>query len=358
MKAMVNCLASGRVLKNNPHLWGVSAMGAADKDVDSLATQSDEDEKIRNSAKTVIETCMQLRGHENLLIITDPNTAEIGQALYEAGSQVSDRVLMVMMPSTHRHGQEPPAPVADLMRRQHVVIAATRYSLTHTRARLVSSKDGARIATMPGVTRSMFIEGGMTADFDELQSHIASMARVLRKHRNVTISNQDGEKLELAIAGRWNLEDNGICNRPGQVTNLPAGKIFAEVKPESVSGVIRINGTWDSISISESINIVIDEGNVVDIEVPKDEILKEQIMEFIDERIESIKIIEFGFGMNPKARISGSALEDEKVLGSCYVVLQQPATRRTHELRATGILTDATVILGDNHLIENGKFKE
>ena len=96
----------------------------------------------------------------------------------------------------------------------------------------------------------------------------------------------------------------------------------------------------------------------MDIEVPKDEILKEQIMEFIDERIESIKIIEFGFGMNPKARISGSALEDEKVLGSCYVVLQQPATRRTHELRATGILTDATVILGDNHLIENGKFKE
>ena len=66
------------------------------------------------------------------------------------------------------------------MRRQHVVIAATRYSLTHTRARLVS-KDGARIATMPGVSRSMLIEGGMTADFDELQSHIASMARVLRK---------------------------------------------------------------------------------------------------------------------------------------------------------------------------------
>ena len=333
-------------------------MGAADDDVDSLAAQSVEDEKIRTSAKTVIETCMQLRGHENLLIITDPNTAEIGQALYEAGSQVSDRVLMVMMPSTHRHGQEPPAPVADLMRRQHVVIAATRYSLTHTRARLVSSKDGARIATMPGVTRSMFIEGGMTADFDALQSHIASMARVLRKHRNVTISNQDGELLELTIAGRWNLEDNGICNRPGQVTNLPAGKIFAEVKPESVSGVIKINGTWDSASVNEPIRIIVDEGRVVDIQRSDETPLNEQIIEFIDERMETIKIVEFGFGMNPKARISGSALEDEKVLGSCYFVLQQPATRRTHEIRATAILTDANVMLGDSTLIENGQFKE
>ncbi|MBI32123.1 MAG: hypothetical protein CMB72_06085 [Euryarchaeota archaeon] len=333
-------------------------MDAGDDDVDTLASQSVDEEKLRNSAKTVIETCMQLRSHENLLIITDPNTAEIGQALYEAGSQVSDRVLMVMMPSTHRHGQEPPAPVADLMRRQHVVIAATRYSLTHTRARLISSKDGARIATMPGVTRSMLIEGGMTADFDELQNHIASMARILRKHRSVKIMNDDGDTMEFGISGRWNLEDNGICNRPGQVTNLPAGKIFAEVKPESVSGVMKINGTWDSISITEPICIIVDEGKIVDIQATDDGVLGEQILEFIDEKMDTIKIVEFGFGMNPKARISGSALEDEKVLGSCYIVLQQPASRRSHELRATGILTGQTVMLGDHELIDKGEFNE
>ncbi len=333
-------------------------MDAGDDDVDSLASQSVDEEKLRNSAKTVIETCMQLRSHENLLVITDPHTAEIGQALYEAGSQVSDRVLMVMMPSTHRHGQEPPSPVADLMRRQHVVIAATRYSLTHTRARLISSKDGARIATMPGVTRSMLIEGGMTADFDALQNHIASMARILRKHRNVKIMNDDGDAMEFVISGRWNLEDNGICNRPGQVTNLPAGKIFAEVKPESVSGVLKINGTWDSISITEPISIIVDEGKIVDIQTTDEGILGDQILELIDEKMETIKIVEFGFGMNPKARISGSALEDEKVLGSCYIVLQQPASRRSHELRATGILTEQTVLLGDHRLIDKGEFNE
>ena len=333
-------------------------MDAGDDDVDSLASQSVDEEKLRNSAKTVIETCMQLRSHENLLVITDPHTAEIGQALYEAGSQVSDRVLMVMMPSTHRHGQEPPSPVADLMRRQHVVIAATRYSLTHTRARLISSKDGARIATMPGVTRSMLIEGGMTADFDALQNHIASMARILRKHRNVKIMNDDGDAMEFVISGRWNLEDNGICNRPGQVTNLPAGKIFAEVKPESVSGVLKINGTWDSISITEPISIIVDEGKIVDVQTTDEGVLGDQILELIDEKMETIKIVEFGFGMNPKARISGSALEDEKVLGSCYIVLQQPASRRSHELRATGILTEQTVLLGDHHLIDKGEFNE
>ena len=170
--------------------------------------------------------------------------------------------------------------------------------------------------------------------------------------------NDDGDTMEFVISGRWNLEDNGICNRPGQVTNLPAGKIFAEVKPESVSGVMKINGTWDSISISEPICIIVDEGKIVDIQATDDGVLGEQILEFIDEKMDTIKIVEFGFGMNPKARISGSALEDEKVLGSCYIVLQQPASRRSHELRATGILTGQTVMLGDHELIDKGEFNE
>ena len=198
----------------------------------------------------------------------------------------------------------------------------------------------------------------MTADFDALQNHIASMARILRKHRNVKIMNDDGDAMEFVISGRWNLEDNGICNRPGQVTNLPAGKIFAEVKPESVSGVMKINGTWDSISITEPICIIVDEGKIVDIQTTDEGVLGDQILELIDEKMETIKIVEFGFGMNPKARISGSALEDEKVLGSCYIVLQQPASRRSHELRATGILTEQTVLLGDHRLIDKGEFNE
>tara|TARA_B100000131_G_C17806629_1_gene487866 strand:- start:85 stop:639 length:555 start_codon:yes stop_codon:yes gene_type:complete len=184
------------------------------------------------------------------------------------------------------------------------------------------------------------------------------MARILRKHRNVKIMNDDGDAMEFVISGRWNLEDNGICNRPGQVTNLPAGKIFAEVKPESVSGVLKINGTWDSISITEPISIIVDEGKIVDVQTTDEGVLGDQILELIDEKMETIKIVEFGFGMNPKARISGSALEDEKVLGSCYIVLQQPASRRSHELRATGILTEQTVLLGDHRLIDKGEFNE
>ena len=81
------------------------------------------EEALSRAADTVCKECMQIQRKENVLIVTDPHTTTIGQALYEAAARISDRVLLVMMPSTHRHGDEPPAPVADLMRKQDVVLA-------------------------------------------------------------------------------------------------------------------------------------------------------------------------------------------------------------------------------------------
>ncbi|MGB1462949.1 MAG: hypothetical protein ACPG8Q_05395, partial [Candidatus Poseidoniaceae archaeon] len=127
------------------------------------------------SALTVVTTCMDIRRNENVLIVCDPTTAEVGAALHEAAMTRSDRVLLMLMPKGRHHGQEPPAPVATLMRQQQVVIAPTRYSLTHTRAVRTALADGARIVTMPGMTAKMFQGGGMSADFSLVKQRIARL---------------------------------------------------------------------------------------------------------------------------------------------------------------------------------------
>ena len=204
------------------------------------------EEALNKAADTVCKECMQIQRKENVLIVTDPHTSTIGQALYEAAARISDRVLLVMMPSTHRHGDEPPAPVSDLMRKQDVVLAPTRYSLTHTRARMQACREGTRIATMPGITMKMFTEGGMTTDFNAMQSAIAQLGKSLKRQRKVEVKTESGTSVKFEISGRWELGDNGICNRPGQVTNLPAGKILAMPKEGTMDGKIVIDGTWDA----------------------------------------------------------------------------------------------------------------
>ena len=55
-------------------------------------------EKLSRSARTVIDTCMDVRRGENILIVCDSTTTEVGQALHDAASLRSDRVLLIVMP--------------------------------------------------------------------------------------------------------------------------------------------------------------------------------------------------------------------------------------------------------------------
>ena len=76
----------------------------------------DIDTILLDSAKMVTHTCMDIRRGENVLIVCDPTTGKIGQALHEMATKRSDRVLLIVMPKSRHHGEEPPSPVANLMR--------------------------------------------------------------------------------------------------------------------------------------------------------------------------------------------------------------------------------------------------
>ena len=122
------------------------------KSTEVLPEPTTDEERLHAISDMVVQTCMDIRRGENVLIVCDPTTAEIGQSLHIATQKRSERVLLIVMPRSRHHGEEPPSPVAALMRQQQVVIAATKYSLTHTKAVRQALKDGARVATMPGMT--------------------------------------------------------------------------------------------------------------------------------------------------------------------------------------------------------------
>ena len=54
---------------------------------------SDSEEALIRAANTVCKECMQIHRNENVLIVTDPHTSTIGQALYEAAARISDRTI-------------------------------------------------------------------------------------------------------------------------------------------------------------------------------------------------------------------------------------------------------------------------
>ena len=334
-------------------------------DEDEIETKDDITKLLKNSSQTVVCTCLDIRRADNVLIVCDPTTGEIGQSLHEAAIERTDRVLLIVMPKGRHHGDEPPTPVANLMRQQSVIIAPTRYSLTHTKAIRQALKDGARVATMPGMNVEMFTKGGISADFTEIKRKISDLSPLFRRKRIVNVKSDNGTDVTFEVNWReWKMDDNGICNRPKMLTNLPAGKVFVLPRENSMNGTIVIDGSWESNLVDEPVTFTIEDGLVID--VKGGAIAASIRQEFGDAaRRQNTKyrenvwtVAEFGFGMNPMARLLGNVLEDEKRLGTCYFAVGDNTSlggSAAVGIHIPGVLKNASVWLDDTPIIENGK---
>ena len=332
---------------------------------ETIEDASDElSEAMLTAARSVVRTCMQIRPSEHVLVVTDPETSEVGRALYEATAEVTDRILLMMMPPSHKKGMEPPSPVAELMRQQDVVLLATKTSLTHTRARRNATRENVRIASMPGITTDILSKGGMTADYGAMKKEISGLNPLLRKRTGVVVKSAAGTNLSFRTGARWVLEDSGICNRPGQITNLPAGKVFVLPKEGSANGKIVIDGSWEGRRLEESLTLLVEDGVVIGTSGGEESEDVTRAMDRARGRVRSSliekvgTIAEFGFGMNPRSHISGNQIEDQVVRGSAYIAIGDNtalggSTGVGFQLR--GVMSKASVELEDVDLVVDGK---
>jgi leucyl aminopeptidase (aminopeptidase T) len=256
-----------------------------------------------------------------------------------------------MLPRT-RHGEEPPKPIAEMMRNADVIIAPTAFSLTHTQARKRANRAGARIATMPGIIQKMMSSGGMTADFKEVEKSVKRLAKILEKTKTLRIITELGTDLEVSVEGRKWYKDTGICHKKGDFMNLPAGEVFIAPKEGTANGKLIIDGAFWEI-LEEPVSIDVKDGYAKRITGTKD------IAKQVSKRgKEGRNIGEVGIGMNPKAKIIGNVLEDEKVMGTVHVALGDNSTfggKCKAGIHVDGIIKNPTFIADDRTILENGK---
>ena len=332
---------------------------------DNTGDSENDTESMLTSARSVIRTCLQIRPFEPVLIVTDPESSAIGRALYEAAAEVTDRTLMMMMPTSHKKGSEPPDYVAELMRNQDVVILATKSSLTHTKARINASRTGrTRIISMPGINENMFSIGGMTADYNALQKEISGLTSIFRRKRDVRVTSPGGTDIRFSIGAKWRTDDNGICNRPGQVMNLPSGRVFVFPKEDTMNGRIVIDGSWEGNLMQEPIVMEVENGIITNISESEISEKINSIFAEVSKPLNKSKaalvktVAEFGFGMNSRAKVVGNLLEDQVVRGAAHFVLGDNSAyggKNNIGLQMRGVILKPTIELQDIDLVKDGK---
>ncbi|MFH5797532.1 aminopeptidase [Haladaptatus sp. CMAA 1911] len=277
-----------------------------------------------DAAKTAVEQCMALEADESCAIITDDKRWDIGKALYDTASETTDDVTITRYPVGNQHGEEPPAAVAAAMAAADVVLAPTTKSLSHTRARGNANDEGARIATLPGITKEVMVTG-LAADYETIDRHCKDVLEQVEGAEEIRVMTEAGTDITFEPGDREWFDDTGLCHDPGDFTNLPAGEVF--VSPENVNGKYVVDGTMRPHGLlddGQTLEFEVEDGYVTEI---SDDEIREQVETAAEEvGRDAYNLAELGIGTNVAvSELVGSVLLDEKAGGTVHIAIGDDA---------------------------------
>lgn len=272
-------------------------------------------EQMIETSVNMLKDCLGLKAGETFLVVSDESKRELAEALLEAGKRIGAEAMLAVMQDRSKSGEEPPAAVAAAMTAANVVVCITRHSLTHTAARKQAAAAGARLATMPGITEDMFLEGAISADYTKVKALTEEVTEQLTQGRKVRIE-KDGYTLEFSIEGRNGVPSTGMYIHPGESGNLPSGEGYIAPVEGTAEGKIAVDCSIAGIgTVAGPIILTVEKGRLIAAEGGEE---GKMLLGMLGEG-DGRQLGEFGIGTNDKARITGVVLEDEKVYGTIHV---------------------------------------
>jgi leucyl aminopeptidase (aminopeptidase T) len=270
--------------------------------------------ELDQAVRTVVRDCLGVREGEEALVICNPATQSIGEAMRtEAADAGADAVLTVIS-ERGSHAAEPPRTVAEAMTSADVVLAPTVQSLSHTASRKRASEAGARIATLPGVTEEMLARV-MSADMAELRRRGGEVARRLDAASEAHIASAGGTDLRLDLSGRTAIPDAGELTDRGAFGNLPCGEGF--IAPAGGHGTLVIDGSLAGVGkATDPVLLEVEAGHLTSARGGQGMAFMELLTAHGED---GTNLAELGIGTNEKAILTGNILEDEKILGTAHV---------------------------------------
>ncbi|HET7122001.1 MAG TPA: aminopeptidase [Solirubrobacterales bacterium] len=271
---------------------------------------------LDRAVKTVVRQCMGISPGEEVLVICNPVTEEIGALMrIEAQGDGADATLAVIS-ERDSHAAEPPGAVAAAMTASDVVLAPTIQSLSHTEARKAASEAGVRVGSLPGVTEEMLCRL-MTGDLEQIRRRGWAVVTALNSGNQVHITCPHGSDLRISLEGRRGIVDAGEISSRGAFGNLPCGEGYIAPLEGTAEGTLVVDGSIAGVGMLETPTaLTIREGHLVETSGEGGSHLMDLLTVHGPE---ATNVAELGIGTNEEALLTGNILEDEKILGSCHV---------------------------------------
>lgn len=178
-------------------------------------------------------------------------------------------------------------------------------------------------------TRLSYLVDAIDIDYPKLQTNAARIERILTHGSRVKIMTKAGTNLEIGIAGMKAIPNDGKFHTKSG--NIPVGEVYLPPRRDQVDGRLVIDGSvktrWGTHIITGSpVSLIIKKGRVMEI-IGNNEAAK-KLRETLDWAEKKSKhhwgvrrIGELGIGINPKAKIVGPTIINEKALGTAHIAI-------------------------------------
>jgi leucyl aminopeptidase (aminopeptidase T) len=308
---------------------------------------------LDRAVRAVVRDCLGVRDGEEVLVVANPATQHLGERLRDEAAEAGGDAVLALMSERATHAAEPPRTVAEAMAAADVLLAPTVQSLSHTAARKRATENGARAATLPGVTEDMLARV-MSADMAGLRSRGRAVADALDAASEARITDANGTDLRLDLSGREAIPDAGELTEPGAFGNLPCGEGF--ISPVTGNGTLVVDGSMAGIGlVDEPVELVVEGGHLTSARGGQGMAFMELLTVHGDD---GTNVAELGIGTNEKATLTGNILEDEKILGTCHVAFGASAGIGGSvqvPVHLDVVVTGPTVELDGEPLVREGK---
>jgi leucyl aminopeptidase (aminopeptidase T) len=309
---------------------------------------------LQTAAHSALKHCLNVQPDESVLILTDAPKADLGEAFYAKALEMSGQCTFIVLPAM-RCGYALSKPLAHLMAQNDVIVLLTSFSLSHTNERRAASRKGARIASLPGITADSLIRT-MDGDYRFIAETSRKIADIFTIGHDGRLTSPAGTDLTFSIIRMKGYADTGIIHESGQFSNIPAGEGCAAPVHGSTQGMLVIDGSFPEIGkISEPIRMRVQNGYVTRIAGGEDAKSVRKLLERFGKPGKNIA--EIGVGTNPKAKLTGVTLEDEKILGTAHVALGNNLSfdgKIAAHCHLDGILLKPTLVIDGKKIVENG----
>ncbi len=273
-------------------------------------------EALSNAIGSVVRDCLGVGAGEEVLVICNPATQELGALFRTCAQDCGGETTLVVIAERESHAAEPPTTLAAAMLEADVIVAPTIQSLSHTAARKAATEAGVRVASMPGVTEEMLARV-MSADMVKLRERGELVSQALSDGAEARITCSHGSDLRLGLEGRTAIPDAGVLTEPGAFGNLPCGEGFIAPVEGTAEGTLIIDGSIAGVGMVEApVSLTIRDGHLA--EATNAEGVR--LLELLNAHgPDGTNVAELGIGTNEAATLTGNVLEDEKILGTAHV---------------------------------------